>query len=236
VTDPRGQTSWLTQELSDLPASLTWLGPHEHAWLERLHVAKRRRDFLLGRWTAKRAIAAHLAPATPAAAAIVIRAAGDGAPEAFLDGTPLPLVVSISHSDGRALAVVRSAGPAIGCDLEHVEPRSQGLVDDFFTPAEAARVAACAPAQRDRVITLIWSAKESALKALRVGLREDPRHVCVIGDDAGSREPADAWLAMRVAVIGTGQSLAGWWRSDDAFVLTVVGDAVVSPPVPVGAG
>jgi 4'-phosphopantetheinyl transferase len=137
--------------------------------------------------------------------------------------------VSLSHRAGRALAVVGEGG-ALGADLELVEPRSALLVADFFTASEAAEVAACPPAGRDRAIALIWSAKESALKARRTGLREDPRHVRVEADGIAAAPDADgAWRALRIAVDGA-PALAGWWRDDAGHVLTIAGDAHAPGP------
>ena len=248
---------WLTQDRGDLPGSLDWLADDERARLAGLRIAKRRDDFVLGRWTAKRAIAARLAPAGALALeAIAIRAAADGAPEAFLDGAPLPVTVSLSHSAGRALAAVGDPGAALGADLERVEPRSALLVDDFFTAEEAALVAAWPPGARDRAITLIWSAKESALKARRTGLREDPRRVRVRLDGGGDAPgtasgiapgtasgiapgvvsgiasglaAGAAWRPLRIAIDGERGELAGWWRDDAGHVLTIVGEGLAAP-------
>ena len=221
----RSAVRWLTCDRAELPDALDWLAPEESSRLAGLRIAKRRDDYLLGRWTAKRAIAALLAPATPLAA-IAVRAADDGAPEAFLDGAPLAFTISLSHSAGRALAAVTgaAAGAPLGADLEHIEPRSALLVADFFTADEAAQVAAQPQDQRDHAITLIWSAKESALKARRSGLREDPRRISV---DLGSRRttPDGAWRALELAVDGSRGALAGWWRDDASHVLTIVGTA-----------
>lgn len=224
-----GAVSWLTSYRAELPDALDWLAAEERARLAGLRIAKRRDDYLLGRWTAKRAIAALLAPATPLEA-IAVRAAEDGAPEAFLDGAPLALTLSLSHSAGRALAAVTGPGAALGADLERIEPRSALLVDDFFTADEAAQVAAQPRDRRDHAITLIWSAKESALKARRSGLREDPRRVRV---ELGSRSstPDGAWRALEVAVDGSRGALTGWWRDDAGHVLTVVGTALAAPTV-----
>jgi len=224
------QVRWLTCDRGEVPDGLDWLAPEERDRLAAFRFAPRRADFLLGRWTAKCLLAAGLPGA--ALAAIAIRAAPDGAPEAFLDGAPLPVAVSLSHRAGRALAAVADAGAVLGADLECVEPRSALLVADFFTAAEAAAVAACSPAGRDRAIALIWSAKESALKARRTGLREDPRRMRVEADGITASAAArgeGAWHPLRIAIDGS-PSLPGWWRDDAGHVLTVAGAALAADP------
>jgi 4'-phosphopantetheinyl transferase len=233
----RDQIHWLSQDLADLPPSLTWLSAVERQRLDGLSVEKRRRDFLLGRWTAKQLVAAVLWPVTPPQTELSVRAAADGAPEAFIGERTLPLSLSISHSAGRALAVVRiistdiersmaaSSAFSVGADIEHIEPRSQLLVDDFFTPQESAQVASSLPADRDRLITVLWSAKESVLKALRCGLREDPRHLHVQVEAPLAAADTD-WHPIRVSVVGTQHlhagALTGWWRVQGRFALTII--------------
>jgi len=72
-------------------------------------------------------------------------------------------------------------------------------------------------------VTLLWSAKESALKALGVGLRADTRSVSLAEPpESGCLRNADPiWrrLSMRCAF----GELPGWWQSSDDFVRTVVG-------------
>jgi 4'-phosphopantetheinyl transferase len=50
---------WLDQTQADVPAGDEWLCAREAACLARLRFAKRRADWRLGRWTAKRALAAY---------------------------------------------------------------------------------------------------------------------------------------------------------------------------------
>ncbi|MFN8642278.1 MAG: hypothetical protein U0802_11705 [Candidatus Binatia bacterium] len=76
---------YLLQASGDVPADDAWLAPVERVRLAQLRVAKRRADWRLGRWTAKRAVAAALGVAVDRVA--VIAAAG-GAPLALLDGVP----------------------------------------------------------------------------------------------------------------------------------------------------
>ncbi|MGZ6641917.1 MAG: hypothetical protein ACXVFT_08780 [Solirubrobacteraceae bacterium] len=76
-----------------------------------LRLAKRRDDWRLGRWTAKAAVAAWLGVG---AERIEVLAAADGAPDAWLDGAPVPVSLSLSHRAGRALAAVTDIPAAIG--------------------------------------------------------------------------------------------------------------------------
>jgi 4'-phosphopantetheinyl transferase len=194
---------------------LAWLTPGERAVLAALRVAKRRDDWLLGRWTAKHLVAARLGVA-PARIAII--AADDGAPEVWLDGARSGLAVSISHSGALGVAAVRD-GLAIGADIELLAPRDPALAADFFTPGERAAVAG-----HDALVNLVWSAKESALKALRVGLREDARAAEV----TGVAWPTETWAPLSVAV--RAQRLPGWYRLAGNAVVTVVGPALDRPP------
>ncbi len=83
---------WLEQTDADVPAENQWLSAGEILFLGRLRFARRRNDWRLGRWTAKRALAACLnLPGDPLALAnIEIRAATSGAPEAFLFNQTAP--------------------------------------------------------------------------------------------------------------------------------------------------
>ena len=74
---------------------------------------------------------------------------------------------------------------------------------------------------------MLWSAKESALKALHEGLRRDTRSVVV--------KPAalcggEAWSSLEVHSI-EGECFHGWWREKGGEVQTVVADASFSPPI-----
>jgi 4'-phosphopantetheinyl transferase len=172
---------WLEQTEADVPVSPEWLSASESAHLNALRVPKRRSDWRLGRWTAKRALSAYLkAPGDlHSLADIEIRPAASGAPEVFVAGQPAVASISLSHSNGTALCVAATFGTALGCDLELVEPRSDAFVADYFTSDEQALIAQASAAQRPWLLALLWSAKESALKALHEGLRLDTRSVAV---------------------------------------------------------
>jgi 4'-phosphopantetheinyl transferase len=177
---------WLEQAEADVPSTNDWLSASEVDRLNGMRFTKRRADWRLGRWTAKRALAVSLnLPAhAQALAEIEIRAAPDGAPEVFFANNPGSVTVSLSHRAGTAVCAVALSGAALGCDLEMIEARTEGFVADYFTTEEQGLVARAFAPDRPQLCTLLWSAKESALKALRAGLRLDTRSVVVSPFDA----------------------------------------------------
>jgi 4'-phosphopantetheinyl transferase len=206
---------------SEVPQGEGWLDPREARVLAGLRVPKRREEWLLGRWTAKRAVSTFLAEAPGALAApvgsVAILAASDGAPEAWIGRDRAPCAISISHRAGRACCAVGGPDLELGCDLELVEPRSEGFVGEYLTAAEADFVRGASPAERDLVANLVWSAKESVLKAVRVGLRADARSVRVVA--MGPRPSVGGWSSFEAEAE---ERWAGWWSVRGGFVLTVV--------------
>jgi 4'-phosphopantetheinyl transferase len=213
---------WLEQSEADVPPENFWLGNNEAACLNRLRFAKRRADWLLGRWTAKRALAAYLNLSGDCLglAGIEIRPAASGAPEVFLANEPAGATISLSHRDGVAVCAVAPSGVALGCDLELIEPRSDAFVADYFTTEEQALVAWASAEDRFRLLALLWSAKESTLKALRTGLRLDTRSVTVSLVDAIGRR-SDRWCPLQ-ACHASGQVFHGWWQHSGNLVRTLV--------------
>jgi 4'-phosphopantetheinyl transferase len=227
--DPGGRR-WLALGEDALPPGEEWLAPGEAASLAGLRYTKRRTEFLLRRLVAKHAVASVTGRPTDLAAfaGIEVRNAPNGAPYVLVDGVPVEVGVSISDRAGWAVCVTSPTRlPAVGCDLELVEPRSPGFVRDFLTQAEQALVASCADSdERDAVTNLIWSAKESALKVLRVGLRRDTRTLEVT--PAAPRD--DGWGALAVRAVD-GAVFPGWWRRDGRFLLTFAAEVASAPPV-----
>ncbi len=234
---------WLEQTAADVPEENNWLNRRETLRVNGLRFPKRRDDWRLGRWTAKRAVAAYLnLSADPMALATVeIRPAPDGAPEVFLAGEPAAIPISLSHCAGTAVCAVMPSPAAVGCDLELIEPRSGAFFDDYFTANEQAMVGRMPEAERSWLLTLLWSAKESALKALRVGLRADTRSVAVSLGDSLSEEVGDLaesplaglqgrWSPMR-AVGDSGRVFRGWWRRGGSLMYTAVADPPPSSPI-----
>jgi len=229
---------WLEQTENDVPSETEWLSPEEALCLSRLHVAKRRFDWSLGRWTAKRALATYLKLPSDllSLANIEIRAMSSGAPEAFLFNRPASVSISLSHSSGAAICTIAPAGVSLGCDLELIEPRSDAFVTDYFTSNEQMLVEQSPANERHRLVTLVWSAKESALKALREGLRLDTncldvRPLETLPPGGGEwQDPcpislvdsaSEAWQPLRV-LFRDRKIFHGWWRAENQMVRSVV--------------
>jgi 4'-phosphopantetheinyl transferase len=217
--------------MTDVPSDDGWLSPRERAWVDRMRFEKRRSEFRMGRWTAKNTIALFLdRPCSPESLpAIEIDRAPDGAPAPLVGGRPAPVSISMTDRADQAVCVVGPPGMGLGCDLELVEPRSEGFVADYLTASEQARVAhAPTSEERDLWANLIWCGKESALKVLRTGLRRDTRSVEVAFPD---ESPVDGWSPMTVRAT-EGSEYPGWWRRYGAFLLTVAATAPFPPPYP----
>lgn len=209
---------WLEQTTADVPAAGDWLSAREADRLESIRLARRRADWLLGRWTAKQAVAACLH--IQALGTIEIRAAPSGAPEVFLANEAAPVTISLSHRAGRAACAVAAPGTALGCDLEIIEPHSDAFIADYFTAEEQALVAQALPDDRSPLLALLWSAKESALKALGVGLRLDTRCVIVTPSEA-LRRGGSAWCPLQVHEVD-GTVFHGWGQRADGLIRTLV--------------
>jgi 4'-phosphopantetheinyl transferase len=213
-------------EAGDVPEGDAWLSTDERLVLEGLSVPKRRRDWRLGRWAARQAVARALAaPGAAVPAALSILAADDGAPETVWATPHPPVAVSISHSGDLGFAAAAPGDAPLGCDVERMAPRSARFVADYFTAAERAFVddAGTGAAALAWAATLVWSAKESALKALRQGLRADTRSVEIAPVDAPADLTDERWRPLAVDT-EVGIELEGHWRVADGAVWTVLSD------------
>jgi 4'-phosphopantetheinyl transferase len=221
---------WFEQADTDVPLENDWLSSEEIRRLNGLHFAKRRADWRLGRWTGKCAVAhcLNLYDDFTAFAKIEIRASDTGAPEAFLSGRDAGVSISLSHSSSQAACAVTHSQVTLGCDLEKVEPRSRSFVRDYFTADEQHLIASSTFSERGRMATLLWSAKESALKVLRTGLRLDTRCVVVSLSDV-SFGPGQ-WHPLEVRCL-SGDHFYGWWQHREGFLRTMVSSIQADPPV-----
>lgn len=228
---------WFAVSELDIPAGDEWLVPRERARRDSYRFTKRRTEYLLRRYAGKRGTASALgwpAPSPMELGRLGILNRPTGAPHAELDGRPAPFDISLTDRAGHAVCLVGDAGSmesgSLGVDLEIVEPRSADFVADYLVPREQEWVRAVArrdgPDGWEFAANLLWSAKEAALKVLRVGLRADTR---IIDVHVSESVDATGWgeLLMHSA---TGDVFPGWWRRDGLFVLTIATRTAVPPP------
>ena len=226
------EVHWLQQRETDVPSLDDWLSAAEVSRLRGIRFEKRRADWRLGRWTAKVAACLHLGipRGRDCLQEIEVRPEPLGAPVVWIGTRPAPFTISLSHRGGIALCAMAAAGVELGCDLELAESRSEAFLADYFTPLERAYVEQAPTPERAQRMALLWSAKESLLKALRVGLRIDTREVAVSVDDPPSRsDGATPWRPLRTS--WQRRSFDGWWRSAGQVVYTVVAAPSVRVPL-----
>ena len=222
--------AWFEQVNADLPRANDWLSAAEQDQLAAFRIAKRRDDRRLGRWTEQLALAETLSAPRSDLASLEIRPAPGGAPQAYLRNALLPLAISISHRDGRAVCAVSETGNAIGCDLELVEPRTDAFIADYFTDSEQALMNSLLADQRFAAVAILWSAKESALKALGEGLRMTTHSVIVAQHsldtiaalDLTASPHLDDWRPLTVVAATTGRTFTGAWQQHENVVRTFV--------------
>lgn len=244
-TRPSGQSTdvyWLEQTQGDVPAGTDWLGPIEIECLQSLHFAKRRTDWLLGRWTAKQALATLFGVPSDLSdlGNIEILAAESGAPEVFYFGDKVHTTISLSHRAGIAMCSLSSSANNIGCDLETIEGRSAAFIADYFTAKEQTLIEQTSEKNRPLLVALLWSAKESALKALQTGLRLDTNWLEVSSVDSVAEKDTqwpgvpqrisrslardiqlDRWRPLEV-IARDDRRFRGWWRYTDEMVRTIL--------------
>jgi 4'-phosphopantetheinyl transferase EntD len=151
--------------------------------------ASRRRDFLLGRLAARRAL----------------EALDVSAPVLIADGRPVfppPLAGSISHSEGVGVAVVGFA-EAVGVDIE-LRRLSARAARGVCSPEELVWAGDCS----ERA-TLLFSAKESAYKVLPTSRQGALRWSDIAIEPRGS-------AGFTAFVAGT--VIDGWWRTGPAVL------------------
>lgn len=224
---------WLEQTEADVPAENDWLSERELLTLNGFRVPKRRADWRLGRWTAKCAVSAYLSlpGSRDVFATLEVRPAASGAPEIFFCNRSANVGISLSHSEGAGLCIAGPVNAKLGCDLELVVPRSEAFVSDYFTEDERALLSRSQAVDKAWLTTLLWSAKESALKALHEGLRLDTRSV-IVKLDAASGD-IKGWSPLQVHR-DSGSVFHGWWRISKNLVRTVIADLQVAVPVWLG--
>lgn len=171
------------------PLPLDHLSDEERDRLAAFGSEKRRREFALGRDTARRLVARHTGTAP---SAVPLRVAEDGAP------APEGFHLSIAHGSTteRTLAAAAMAPRSVGVDLEVIRPRRPDLYRFLLDPEEYGVMEAL-PHDHDASQVLLWALKEAALKAMRTGFRVSPKELRFIAPPADGaallQRKAEVW-------------------------------------------
>ncbi len=173
------------------PLPIAALSAQERTRLSGFGSEKRRREFALGRDTARHLLAERLALVP---SAVPLRVAADGAPE--LDGEGLHVSIAHAATAERTLAVAAVSYRPIGVDIEVIQPRRPDLYRFVLHPDEYGLLDTL-PHDHDAAQVLVWTLKEAALKAMRTGFRTSPKKLRL------TVEPAQQRAEVRVEEVGT---------------------------------
>jgi 4'-phosphopantetheinyl transferase len=222
---------WLMQSQSDVPDEDWWLSENERTTLAGLKFPKRRNDWRLGRWTAKLTARSCLSANEDQLnlADLEVFPAPDGAPQLLVKGIAANLSISLSHSERHGFCAISLNRAALGCDLEFIQQRDDKFAQDYFVDEERSLLFRFPDLSRDIALTLMWSGKESALKALRQGLRLDTRSVVVSFDM--NEDSQDSWKVISVRSSEFARIFSGWWRTSRGFIQTIISYPPELPPI-----
>jgi len=198
--------------------------------LEKYHsltVEKRRDEWLAGVIVAKTALR-NLFPKLENKD-ILIEKSALGKPVAVTNKGKKKTFVSITHSNGFAVALVSSA-VNIGIDLEIIEPRDSSLTDELLSPKELSFLNIQNKNIADDLLTRIWTAKEAASKVLGTGLNVDLHDLEIVKIENNSitiqidlaKLPSEASkITKQLAKNKSGNQLKAQLLQNDEFVAAV---------------
>ena len=228
---------WLTQSHDVVPHTAvpgqppSFLSGSEVERLAALPNEAQRRDWLLGRWTAKRLLQTVIwetKGTTVPLDLITFRNVASGIPTIE---SQLPLVndqfsISMSRSEGQALvAAVAKPNWPVGAKIMRIQTHSDVFIAEHFTEREAMLVRQAPGSQRDLLVTAVCSAKAAVGKALHLETFFDLQAISCLLDP--EKRPSDTWVPFKIQydngrLLQPTPRLSGWWRTLEQFVLTLV--------------
>lgn len=174
----------------------------------------RRGEWLLGRIAAKELLRrwardhhqVDLAPAD-----VTIHNDAEGKPHAVCSALAAAVPdISISHQNGVAIAAIADPGFAVGIDLQHIPDSSAAnLVALRFAAREKEILERYAGEDKQRAVTVMWSAKEAAAKSAGQGLFSAMQEWIVqsLDADAGAITVSNGNVTVLVRYTATGQEV-----------------------------
>lgn len=199
------------QQSDDQPAAIDvalWQYPQnegdEKRWMRSLSSNERERattyrferdrtSFIAGRYLLRQRLGVHTQ--TPPDKLVLVADAYGKLKVAGHDG----LQFSLSNADGLVAVAIASGCERIGIDCERADAEIEAAaLGSYCSPDERRWLDHMPAGEGPRAAVALWTLKESHLKALGVGLREDPRSVAFSWQDGipvmvQSGEPDRQW-------------------------------------------
>jgi phosphopantetheine--protein transferase-like protein len=99
----------------------------------------------------------------------------------FTESLDCHLILSIAHTEGRAVALVgvSSDESGVGIDVETIGQRHSGLENGALTTQEQTLLSVPPPENREEWLLRLWSAKEALAKAVGRGMAGSPFNLIV---------------------------------------------------------
>ena len=153
---------------ADDGALTNWLHSQEKGYLDSLLSRKSRRSYLLGRYTAKRALDELINQANIQGALICPGVFNQPVVKCLAASN---IQVSIAHSGDMGVSVAFPEEVPLGIDVEIIDPTDANttqVLESQATDTEKHLIDDISP--YPDLLTILWTAKESLSKALRIGL------------------------------------------------------------------
>lgn len=161
--------------VSDNIELLQHLHPQELKYYETLVVEKRKKSYLLGRFSAKQAVSSFVGLQNPQN--IFIKPGFFNQP-IFINAHYRNIQVSISHCEDIGTAVAFPEDLPMGIDVESIDLSKAGVLESQMTENEKEMMKSF-PYSYITMLTLLWTAKEALSKVLKTGLMT-PFHILEI--------------------------------------------------------
>ncbi|WP_183698455.1 4'-phosphopantetheinyl transferase superfamily protein [Rhizobium sp. BK049] len=157
---------------------MQWLSPNERERAATYRFERDRTSFIAGRCLLRQVLSAHTETQPDK---LLLQADAYGRLRAEgRDG----LQFSLSNADGLVAVAVTSECERVGIDCERADAEIEAAaLESYCSLDERQWLDQLPPGERSRVAVALWALKESHLKALGVGLREDPRSVAFSWQD-----------------------------------------------------
>lgn len=151
---------------ADYLEMLQYLHPQELNYFKTLTIEKRKKSYLLGRYSAKQAISIIAGAENPQS--FFIKHGFFNQP-IVINRNNKNVQISISHCEDIGAAVAFPETLPMGIDIEKVDPNKANIIESQLTEMEKNLIKSF-PYSYNAMLTLLWTAKEALSKILKTGM------------------------------------------------------------------